>query len=361
MGSMGSAAMENTRDSRGGDAWSDTARHDGARRSARRPAPHQRPRGRGRPGRGAAGSGDRLAHALGWFSIGLGVAEVTAPSGLARLIGIEDREKSRDLLRALGVRELTAGVGILGRPRPAGWMWARVAGDVMDLALLGRALSAGSTRPDRTRLATAAVIGVTALDVLCGEQISRRAGRTNGDAGTGRTSDGAHHHGVQVTRSITVNRPAEEVYAFWRDVANLPRFMRHLQSVRTLDARRSHWVAHAPAGMTVEWDAEIVEDRPGELIAWRSLPGADVDNTGSVSFRRAPGDRGTEVTVELAYSPPGGLVSSKLAKLFHEEPGQQVFDDLRAFKQVLETGEVVRSDATVRRGPHAARPDGSTR
>jgi uncharacterized membrane protein len=149
----------------------------------------------------------------------------------------------------------------------------------------------------------------------------------------------------------------EEVYGFWRDFANLPRFMRHLESVQVHDDGRSHWVAKAPAGRTVEWDAETTEDRPNELIAWRSLPGADVRNSGSVAFAPAPGGRGTEVRVTLEYDPPLGKLGSKIAMLFREEPGQQVYDDLRHFKQVMETGEIVFSDATKRRGPHPAQPD----
>jgi uncharacterized membrane protein len=154
-----------------------------------------------------------------------------------------------------------------------------------------------------------------------------------------------------------VGRPVEEVYAYWRDFENLPRFMRHLEVVRVIDDRRSHWVARAPAGKTVEWDAEITEDRPNELIAWHSLEGADVHNGGSVRFLRAPGGRGTEVRVEIEYVPPLGKLGSKIAMLWREEPGQQVQDDLRHFKQVMETGEIVVSDATKQRGPHPAQPD----
>ena len=155
---------------------------------------------------------------------------------------------------------------------------------------------------------------------------------------------------------MTINRSPEEIYHFWRDFQNLPRFMDHLESVDVLDERRSHWRAKAPAGKTVEWDAEIIEDRPNELIAWRSLENADVPNTGSVRFVPAPGGRGTEVHVELKYDPPGGAVGVAIAKLFGEEPNQQVATDLRRFKQVMETGEVVQSDASIHRGPHPARP-----
>jgi uncharacterized membrane protein len=133
--------------------------------------------------------------------------------------------------------------------------------------------------------------------------------------------------------------------------------MRHLESVTVTGEGRSHWVAKAPAGKSVEWDAELTADRENELIAWRSLPGAQVYNAGTVRFQPAPGGRGTEVRVELEYDPPLGKLGSKVAMLFREEPGQQVQDDLRHFKQVMETGEIVLSDATKQRGPHPARPN----
>lgn len=152
---------------------------------------------------------------------------------------------------------------------------------------------------------------------------------------------------MQVTRTITINRQPAEVYELWRDFENLPRFMHHLELVEVTGANRSHWTAKAPAGRTVEWDAEITEDRPNELIAWRSVGSDDdVKNSGSVYFTRAPGDRGTEVRVELNYDAPGGKAGATIAKLFGEEPGQQLNDDLRRFKQVLELGEVVRTDGS---------------
>ena len=151
---------------------------------------------------------------------------------------------------------------------------------------------------------------------------------------------------LHVTKSITVNRPRQEVYEFWRDLEHLPTFMIHLEAVTSSGDRRSHWVAKAPGG-PVEWDAEIIEDRLGEVIAWQSLEGSEVPNGGSVRFSDAPADRGTEVRVELRYDPPGGTAGATVAKLFGEEPQQQLRDDLRRFKQVMETGEVVRSDGSL--------------
>ncbi|HEU5102298.1 MAG TPA: SRPBCC family protein [Roseiflexaceae bacterium] len=145
---------------------------------------------------------------------------------------------------------------------------------------------------------------------------------------------------LRVEKSLTIERPAEDLYRFWRDFANLPRFMKHLESVSVSGERRSHWVARGPAGTTIAWDAEMSEDRPNELIAWRSLPGADVENAGSVRFEPATGGRGTLVRVVFDYTPPAGALGAAVAKLFGEEPRQQVEGDLRRFKNIMEAGEI---------------------
>ena len=301
---------------------------------------------------GSASSGlfddpERVARGLGWFSIGLGLTQIAAPRGLARAIGVDDDDDTRNTLFALGLREIASGVGVLTRSESPVPMWARVGGDMMDLALLGRALRSDSNRTGRLAAATAAVVGVTVLDALTAQQLH---GESRPGAGNGKLRGAVH-----VTRAVTINRPREELYRFWRDFENLPRFMEHLESVRVLGPNRSHWTARAPAGTTVEWDAEIVDERPDELIAWRSLPDADVTNAGVVRFLDAPGG-GTEVRVELRYDPPGGKIAATIAKLFGEEPSLQLSGDLRRFKQVMEVGEVLRSDATVARGPRPARP-----
>ncbi|MEO8285994.1 MAG: SRPBCC family protein [Chloroflexota bacterium] len=152
---------------------------------------------------------------------------------------------------------------------------------------------------------------------------------------------------MKVKKVVTINGTQEEAYNFWHNFENLPRFMRHLESVNVAGNGISHWKVKAPAGQTVEWDAETVEDRPNELIAWRSLEGADVKNSGVVRFKRATGDRGTWIDVELDYDPPAGKAGVLVAKIFGEEPEKQLYDDLRAFKQVMELGEVVLSEATI--------------
>lgn len=146
--------------------------------------------------------------------------------------------------------------------------------------------------------------------------------------------------GIHVEQSYTINKPAEELYGFWKNLENLPRFMRHLERVEKLDEKRSHWVAKGPAGMSVEWDAEIINDEPNALIAWRSLEGATVHNAGSIRFVPAPADRGTEVKVVIDYIPPAGTVGWAVAKLFGREPKQEIREDLRHFKQFIEAGEI---------------------
>ena len=150
---------------------------------------------------------------------------------------------------------------------------------------------------------------------------------------------------LHVQKSVTVMRPRAEVFQFWRRLENLPTFMYHLKSVE-VNGARSHWVARAPGGGDVEWDAEIIADREGEFLSWRSLEGSEIRNEGSVRFKDAPADRGTELRVELSYDAPAGKVGALVAKLLGEEPSQQITDDLRRFKQVMETGEVVLSDGS---------------
>jgi uncharacterized membrane protein len=277
-------------------------------------------------------NGNRLARRLGWFSIGLGLAEVTAPRAVGRLIGL-DPDEHETRLRLFGVREIASGIGILTSSRSAAWVWSRVGGDAMDLAFLATAARRRKATRDRIAVAGLAVAGVAALDVIA----SRRQTAARGSAGT----VGSRDTRVHVNTSVTINRQPGEIYEFWRNFENLPRFMEHLRSVEIIDDRRSRWEVNAPAGTRVTWEAEIARDTPGQSIEWRSLPSADVPNSGIVRFTPAPGNRGTEVRVELRYDAPGGTLGTVIAKLFGEEPGQQVASDLRRLKQLLETGEVL--------------------
>jgi len=294
---------------------------------------------------------ERIAYGLGWFSIGLGLAELLAPGKLSELIGVADDEANRKLLRGYGLREIAAGAGILAQPGAAGWLWARVAGDALDLGSLGKAMASNESGRGKLAVATGAVLGVAALDILCGQKLSS----TDGGAASKQTTGNVH-----VTQSVIVDRPQEYVYRYWRNFENLPNFMRHVESVLTTGLKRSHWKVKAPAGRTVEWDAEMTEDVPNSRISWRSLPGADIDNYGTVMFQRATGNRGTVVKVDLHYDAPGGKAGALIAKLFGEEPEQQVYDDLHAFKQIMEVGEIATSDASIHQRMHAAQPPKET-
>jgi uncharacterized membrane protein len=159
--------------------------------------------------------------------------------------------------------------------------------------------------------------------------------------------------GVRVEQSVTIAQPPEQIYTFFRNFANLPRFMAHLQSVDVIDEKRSHWRTRGPIGTDVEWDAEIINEVPNELIGWRSVPEAQVNNAGSVHFTPTP--RGTEVKVILRYDPPGGVLGAAFARLFGEDPAHQVKEDLRALKMLLETGEIATTEGQSTGSPARAR------
>lgn len=266
----------------------------------------------------------QLAQALGWFSIGLGVAQLLAPRRLGRATGVGEHPT---LMRACGAREIASGVGILSQRRPTGWLWSRVAGDTLDLALLGAAARSGAARRNRIGLVSAAVAGIAVLDLLT--SMNAQHEQSVGESGQ-----------IEFQKSIVINRSQQECYEFWRDFERLPRFMRHLEEVHTLDDRRSHWRAKGPLGYSVEWEAELHADEPGEYLAWRSVADSEIDNAGSVRFSPAQGGRGTIVHVDMRYRPPGGAAGSMLARLFGEEPSQQIDEDLRRFKWLIETGEI---------------------
>jgi uncharacterized membrane protein len=176
----------------------------------------------------------------------------------------------------------------------------------------------------------AAVAGATAVDVLCAQQLTRGI----------ETRDGA----IPVVVTLTINRRREELYKAWRNLTNLPRWMKHLQSVEDRGERRSHWVASGPAGSTLEWDADITDDRPDEMIAWHSIEGSDLNHSGVVRFESVPGNRGTMVTVEMRYAPPAGTLGSAVAAWFGRDLPLSIRMDLRRFKQVMETGEVITTE-----------------
>lgn len=293
------------------------------------------------PGAPRSARAETTATALGMFAVAIGLAELIAPHPLSRLIGVRDRRWSSLLLRAFGLRELATGLGILGVRRRGPWLWARVAGDAVDLFMLGLAMRDGRSGRARTATALAAVAGVTALDVYAAAK-----------------SDGVTTDRFQgpVRKSITVAVTPDRAYRFWRDLENLPSFMQRVDAVEPMPDGRSKWRARGPAGKRIEWEAEIVEDLPNELIRWRSAEGSPISHRGEVGFRAAPGNRGTEISVTLEYVAPGGDIGRLLAFTSTEALKVQVGRDLRHLKQLMEVGEVVHSDASVHRGRHPARP-----
>ncbi|GAA4224041.1 putative membrane protein [Streptosporangium album] len=277
---------------------------------------------------------DRLARALGWASLGLGTVQLAAPMVVSRLSGVDDSVRARRAVPLTGVRALLHAGALPGGRRPAPWAWSRVVGDAADLTMLRRAAARRrGHRRRRVMAVTAVVAGITAVDLYTAARARRQR-----LSGTG-------ERGMDLHAAITINRPRQELYLYWRDFENLPRFMAHLESVETRGDGRSHWKARGPAKTAPEWDVAITEDHHGELIVWRSTSGT-VGSRGLVSFTDAPGGRGTEVRVNLKYDPPGGKVGAAFAKLLGEHPEQQARDDLRRFKQVVETGEVIRSDGS---------------
>jgi uncharacterized membrane protein len=280
------------------------------------------------PGLAPLDSLESLERGLGWLSIGFGAAAVAAPRLLCWLNG----QRSPTLMRLVGTRELAAGIGILTQRDRAPWLWARVLGDAFDLAALAVALSRRGRR-GRAAVALAAVAGVTTLDLLAAARLTgSRAGRTVPGA-AGQTD-------IYLERSIAVSKSPAECYRFWRSFENLPRFMQSLESVRQLDERRSRWVAKGPMSTRLEWTSEITSDRPGEEVAWRTLDDSGAANAGSVRFETAPAGRGTIVRVSLHYSPSGGALGAGLVRLLGHDPQSRIREDLRRFKQVLETGEI---------------------
>ncbi|HET8623360.1 MAG TPA: SRPBCC family protein [Gemmatimonadales bacterium] len=209
--------------------------------------------------------------------------------------------------------------------------------------LAGAALTMYSVRRGRAARLLIPIGGSLILRGLTGRcRVNRALGRNSArrEQIASPVASVAGPEGIKVERSVVIDRPVEELYAFWRDFENLPRFMEHLESVTAVTPQRSRWTARGPAGSRITWDAEIHNELPNELIAWRSLPGSDVANAGSVHFTPVGNASRTIVRVVLSYAPPAGRLGAAVAKLLGEEPGEQVQEDLRRFKQVMESGEI---------------------
>jgi len=209
------------------------------------------------------------------MSLGLGVAQLAAPDRVRRLSGLDDSATSRAVVPWVGARELVHAAGLLTSRRKSVWVWSRVAGDATDLAALGMALAHRDGGRRRRLLAvTVAIAGITVVDLLTAVQATRARRISSVPAVRGKRKG----RSMDLTATTTIRKPASEVFAFWRDLENLPTFMAHLEQVRTTGDRTSRWTAGAPFGKNVQWDAEIIDETPGERIAWRSTGNTDVPN-----------------------------------------------------------------------------------
>jgi uncharacterized membrane protein len=278
------------------------------------------------------------ARNLGYLSLALGAGALLMPNRLARLTGLEQH---RGLLPLVGLRELASGVGLLTQTNPTPWLWSRVVGDGMDLAVLASSV----LNPHNPRRLSAAV--TTTIVALISAIDARESMRTNnGMQGSISAATDAF-----ASASVIVDKSAQECYSFWRDPTNLVKFSPMLESVSVLDERTSHWVARGPAGAKVEWSSRLTADAPGERIAWRSLEGGHLYHAGVVRFEKANGGRGTVVRVSMHFRAAGGRTGLALAKILGVDPRAEVREDLRRFKQLLEAGEI----ATTRGQPSGRR------
>jgi len=285
---------------------------------------------------GRDGRDFRLSRGLGWLSLGLGLTELAAPRQVADLIGVGPVRRAPATIRALGVREILTGLGLIARPRTRAPLWLRLVGDALDVGLLAWAGSSTRSQRQRNAAALAGLVGASAIDLYANRRLRARDRMAR-----------------PVLASITIQRPVAEVYAFFRRLENLPLFMDSLESVEELDERRSRWVARLPLGRTISWDAELIDDRPGEVIAWRTVDRL-LAHQGRVTFATAPSEPYvTEVRVEMELGVPGLAHGATLARVLG---ATQIEGDLRRLKQVMETGEVLFSDASAVPGKHPARP-----
>ena len=283
----------------------------------------------------------RLAPALAWLGLGLGMAELFMPRTMSRLAGVS---VGNSWLRVMGARELVSGAGILLRPDKPGWLWSRVAGDVMDMGLLAWSLRQQQRQLQRSGVLGAVLAGITVLDLLAAVDHTQRSARRKpsgfrgvpGRAGLSVSGSGL----VQVRKTLDVNLSPEACYRFWRAMENFPRFMQHVEAVEPLDATRSHWQVRGPLGQPIRWESELTSDIPGQQLGWRTRTGSDIAHAGLVRFSPAPGQRGTRIAVDFQYHAPMGKAGLMLTRVLGEDPAQQVSDDLRRFKQLAETGEI---------------------
>jgi uncharacterized membrane protein len=272
---------------------------------------------------------EQLAEGLAWFSVALGVTALLAPRSLGKLTGLGPKA---GLVRFVGARELASGVGLLSSRDATPWLWSRVAGDAMDLLTLGAsALKPAGGGRLRSLVSLALVAGVTAADVSAS---IRHSSRSKGSQSRRLSAED------YLERSVSINRSPQECYDYWRNFGHAPHFMKLIGSVTTIDEKTSHWVAELPGGRRVEWDARLTDDVPGKRIAWHSVHAAPLVHAGVVTFESAPGNRGTIVRVVMHYRPPAVPAAMRAARALRFAPEFEIQEDLRRFKNILETGEI---------------------
>lgn len=259
---------------------------------------------------------EQLVRGLGWFSVAIGIAQVVAPRTVARLCGVP---VPPSLMVLCGLREIACGVGLLTQDQPQPWVKARLAGDTLDLVALGCGVLVPGADRRRIAVAGTAAAGVSVLDAYCSYELARH----------GRRLPPRHE-----TISIEIDRDAQSLYRYWRELSNLPQVMPHVSSVQEIDETHSHWVGAGPGDVRLEWDAEIIDDVPDQRVAWRAVEGSRTFHAGSVQFRPL-GERTTQVQVDLLYERPPATLLSAAGMLFGYD-SSAARADLRALKRRLE-------------------------
>lgn len=307
-----------------------TPTNGGAPRDASAPLSKTRPLSK-RPVRS-----QQTARALGWFSIGLGVSELLLTDRMARAIGFR---RSPLWLQVMGVREIATGIGILAARRPgAGHVQMRVMGDAIDLALLASAWDSAGRERHRLSIATAAVLGVTVLDVLATRKLA---------------SDGATHNPLQLRASISLEEPPDEVYRQLRDLSNLTAYLSHAHTVELQGEESFQLTSDIPFSGTSLWHARIIEDVPSRRVVWETLPESPLHMRGQLDINPRSGERGTLLRASVSIKPATPSLVTPLARLLGSLPDQWLMQQLRRFRQYVETGEVATTQGqpTGRRSP----------
>jgi uncharacterized membrane protein len=272
---------------------------------------------------------NRLATFLGWVSVGLGLMGLVFPETVSNALGARRHPL---LTRAFGLRDLVAGAGILSARQPIGWMKARVAGDVVDLAMLLESYGSLESRQIGLKGATVLAAGVTTLDILCIKGLSTRPAAV---------IEGATRPAIiRAEASMAINKAPEECYRFWRSVENLPRFMKYLESVDVQNERASLWRLRLTSKKVAEWECVITSDTPNEEISWQSVGRTALDTSGMVRFEPRLSGPGAIVRVAMQYTPPAARFPVLADPLIEIVSEQQLKEDLRRLKSLMETGEI---------------------